>query len=100
MRERSCAINIRVTENEKRKMEKSARKCGLTLSAYLRKTGLGKEVTAACPPQIHEAYKQLKSLREHHGELSLNEVDAALDHIIKAVVSAYYPPATVDHWSL
>ena len=39
-------IIIRVIESEKRKMEKSARLRGLTLSAYLRKLGLGREVQA------------------------------------------------------
>ena len=52
MRERIAAINIRVTEREKRKMEKSARLCGLTLSAYLRKLGLGKQVQAVSPPKF------------------------------------------------
>ena len=37
-------IIIRVIESEKRKMEKSARLRGLTLSAYLRKLGLGRNV--------------------------------------------------------
>ena len=34
-------INIRVTEKEKVKMEDIAKKCGLSLSEYLRKRGLG-----------------------------------------------------------
>lgn len=49
MRQRTTAINIRVTEGEKRKMETAAKKCGLSLSAYLRKLGLGKEVQATLP---------------------------------------------------
>jgi len=46
MRTRTVAINIRVTEGEKRRMESAAKKCGISLSAYLRKLGLGKEVQA------------------------------------------------------
>ena len=36
-------INIRITEKEKHRMESIAQKCGLSLSEYLRKRGLGYE---------------------------------------------------------
>ena len=55
MRTRTVAINIRVTEGEKRRMESAAKKCGISLSAYLRKLGLGKEVQAISPPSFYEA---------------------------------------------
>ena len=59
MRQRTTAINIRVTETEKRKMENAAKKCGLSLSAYLRKLGLGKQVQASLPQEFYEAYRGL-----------------------------------------
>jgi hypothetical protein len=62
-------IIIRVIESEKRKMEKSARLRGLTLSAYLRKLGLGREVQAISPPDFYEAYQLLKALRERWNTL-------------------------------
>ena len=36
-------INIRVTEKEKVQLDRLAQKCGLSLSEYLRKRGLGYE---------------------------------------------------------
>lgn len=90
MRERTTAINIRVTENEKRKMEKSARLCGLSLSAYLRKLGLGREVQAVSPPDFYEAYRLLKALRERWNTLSKTEVDRALDETIQKLLTAYH----------
>ena len=36
-------INIRVTEKEKAQLDRLAQKCGLSLSEYLRKRGLGYE---------------------------------------------------------
>ncbi len=90
MRERTTAINIRVTENEKRKMEKSARLCGLSLSAYLRKLGLGKEVQAVSPPDFYEAYRLLKALRERWNTLPKAEVDRALDEVIQKLLTAYH----------
>ena len=84
MRERNATINVRVTDLEKRKMEKSARKCGLSLSAFLRKTALGKEVSATTPPQIYEAYRHLKYIREN----STGRLAEELDQIIRLILEA------------
>ena len=40
MRNRTIGINVRVNENEKKKLKRNAKKSGLSLSAYLRKSGL------------------------------------------------------------
>lgn len=47
MRTRSVGINVRVTPAEKQQIETAARRCGLTLSEYLRKRALG------YAPQFH-----------------------------------------------
>ena len=39
MRKRSIGINVRVTVTEKKKVTMLARKCGLSLSEYLRQRG-------------------------------------------------------------
>lgn len=36
-RKRTTAIQVRVTEQEKRRMERQAKRCGLSLSGYLRR---------------------------------------------------------------
>ena len=40
-RKRTTAIQVRVTEQEKRKLERQAKRCGLSLSGYLRRVGTG-----------------------------------------------------------
>ena len=40
MRNRTIGINVRVNEDEKKKLKRNAKKSGLNLSAYLRKCGL------------------------------------------------------------
>lgn len=47
MRSKNYGINVRVTEQEKQKLLENARLCSLSLSEYLRRLGLGKEVKAA-----------------------------------------------------
>ena len=43
MRNRTVGINVRVTVTEKKKVTMLARKCGLSLSEYLRQRALGYE---------------------------------------------------------
>lgn len=43
MRNRTIGINVRVSENEKKKLQKNAQKANLKLSSYLRKVGLQKK---------------------------------------------------------
>lgn len=90
MRERTSAINIRVTENEKRKMEKAAKLCGLSLSAYLRKLGLGKQIQAVSLPEFYEVYRQLKALKERRKSLPESEIDRAFDDILQGFLLAYH----------
>ena len=42
-RKRKLGINIRVTPEEKKKIERNARKCKLTVSEYLRQLAMNKE---------------------------------------------------------
>ena len=47
MRNKILGINVRVTPAEKEKLSKNAYYCGLSLSEYLRRLGLGKDVKDA-----------------------------------------------------
>ena len=90
MRQRTTAINIRVTEGEKRKMKTAAKKCGLSLSAYLRKLGLGKEVQATLPQEFYEAYRGLTSLRDNWKSLSEANVNANFNDVVSKLLKAYH----------
>ncbi len=55
MRNRTVGINIRVTVTEKKKVTMLARKCGLSLSEYLRQRALGYE-PGGHPPNLHNHF--------------------------------------------
>ena len=59
MRDNKKLINIRMTEKEKEKLEQLAGKCGLSLSEYLRKQGLGYEPGPVLDARFYEAYSVL-----------------------------------------
>ena len=58
MRKRSVGINIRVTVTEKKKVTMLARKCGLSLSEYLRQRALGYEPGGHPPKEAFDVLDQ------------------------------------------
>ena len=52
-------INIRVTEKEKAQLDKLAQKCGVSLSEYLRKRGLGYEPGPFLDDRFYAVYAKL-----------------------------------------
>ena len=58
MRQRTVGINIRVTVTEKKKVTMLARKCGLSLSEYLRQRALGYEPGGHPPKEVFDVLDQ------------------------------------------
>ena len=82
-------INIRVTEKEKAKMEDIAQKCGLSLSEYLRKRGLGFAPGPFLDDRFFEAYIKLCQI----SNLPLKpETEAALTAIFQEMEKNLFVP--------
>ena len=58
MRKRSIGINVRVSVTEKRKMTLMAKRCGLSLSEYLRQRALGYEPGGHPPKEVFDVLDQ------------------------------------------
>ncbi|MEE1320032.1 MAG: hypothetical protein UHM85_00670, partial [Acutalibacteraceae bacterium] len=54
MKEKKNSIYVRVTEKEKVRIENKAKKCGLSVSEYLRKKALGYSPKALLPESFYE----------------------------------------------
>ena len=63
MRRKTLGINVRVTAAEKEKLSENAFYCGLSLSEYIRRLGLGKNVKAATDEKIYKAFRLVKRQR-------------------------------------
>ena len=88
-RQRTTAIQVRVTEQEKWKLERQARRCGLSLSGYLRRVGAGKP-TAAFPLQrFHVLYQQVSALRDNLTTQPMERTAAQLDELAGQLLTAY-----------
>ena len=85
MRSKTLGINVRVTPKEKEKLLKNADYCALSLSEYLRRLGLGKDVEATIREKDYRLFRQLKQLRAAIPQLAKDEVIRCIDSIIDEI---------------
>lgn len=74
MRSKTQGINIRVTPAEKEKLSESAFYCGLSMSEYLRRLGLGKNVKAATDEKIYKTFRLVIQLKKDLESLEKSEI--------------------------
>lgn len=74
MRSKTQGINVRVTPAEKEKLSKNAFYCGLSLSEYLRRLGLGKDVKAATDEKIYKIFRLIRQLKTDSDLLEKSEI--------------------------
>ena len=95
-RKRTTAIQVRVTEQEKRRMERQAKRCGLSLSGYLRRVGAGKTAVAFPSQRFRDFYRQVNGLRENISVQPIERTAAQLDELAGQLLSAYTCGGAVD----
>ena len=88
-RKRTTAIQVRVTEQEKRRMERQAKRCGLSLSGYLRRVGAGKTASTFPNQRFRDLYRQVNSLRENLAAQPIEQTAAQLDELAGQLLTAY-----------
>ena len=74
MRSKTLGINVRVTAAEKEKLSENAFYCGLSLSEYLRRLGLGKNVKATTDEKIYKAFRMVRQLKKDLDSLEKSEI--------------------------
>ena len=81
MRKRSVGINIRVTVTEKKKVTMLARKCGLSLSEYLRQRALGYEPGGHPPKEVFDVLDKLDDIAERGSARDETDIIAQTDRM-------------------
>ena len=74
MRSKTLGINVRVSAAEKEKLSENAFYCGLSLSEYLRRLGLGTNVKAATDEKIYKAFRLVRQLKKDFDLLERSEI--------------------------
>ena len=81
MRNRTVGINVRVTVTEKKKVTMLARKCGLSLSEYLRQRALGYEPGGHPPTEVFDVLDKLDEIAEQCSAQTGAAINAQTDRI-------------------
>lgn len=81
MRKRNTGLTIRVTETEKRKIERNARKRGVSLSAYLRQVALDQELPVLDPKDFFSLIGEINQIRQAAPNLSGATLDRKLEDL-------------------
>ena len=81
MRNRTVGINIRVTVTEKKKVTMLARKCGLSLSEYLRQRALGYEPGVHPPKEVFDILDRLDEIAEQCSAQTGAAINAQTDRM-------------------
>ena len=81
MRNRTVGINIRVTVTEKKKVTMLARKCGLSLSEYLRQWALGYEPGGHPPKEVFDVLDKLDDIAERCSARDETDIIAQTDRM-------------------
>lgn len=83
MRSKTLGINVRVTPEEKEKLLKNAGYCALSLSEYLRRLGLGKDVEATTREKEYRVFRKIKQLKADCEQLETSEIARRIDEILQ-----------------
>ena len=81
MRNRTVGINVRVTVTEKKKVTMLARKCGLSLSEYLRQRALGYEPGRHPPKEVFDVLDKLDDIAERCSARDETDIIAQTDRM-------------------
>ena len=81
MRNRTVGINVRVSVTEKRKMTLMAKRCGLSLSEYLRQRALEYEPGGHPPKKVFDVLDKLDDIAERCSERDETDIIAQTDRL-------------------
>ena len=89
MTEKLAEICIRVSRDEKKKLQKNAKKSGLSLSAYLRKTGLKQEIYSIPDKDFYKIYVEISKLKNEIFSMTTLKINERLEQIQRDFLNIY-----------
>ena len=89
MRKRSVGINVRVRVTEKKKVTMLARKCGLSLSEYLRQRALGYEPGGQPPKEVFTVLDKIDELAESESSSPHSSIVDCTDEIRDLLIGGH-----------
>lgn len=91
MRNRTVEINVRVNKMEKKKLQRNAKKSGLSLSAYLRKTGLNQEIYEIPDKKLQDIYTLICQIKDNIYKIDLDRIDNGMEQVKEKFLEVFNP---------
>ena len=91
MRHRTVEINVRVNETEKKKLQRNAKRSGLSLSAYLRKTGLNQEIYEIPDKKLQDIYTLICQIKDNLYKIDLDRIDNGMEQVKEKFLEVFNP---------
>lgn len=89
MRNRTIGINVRVSENEKKKLQRNAKRSKLSLSGYLRKSGLQQKIYEVPDEKIYKIYTGITDLKYQISYLNNDEIKEKIEEMQSDFLDVY-----------
>ena len=89
MRKRSVGINVRVSVTEKQKMTLMAKRCGLSLSEYLRQRALGYEPGGHPPKEVFDVLDKIDEMAESSSVRDGAAINAQTDRMRDLLIGSH-----------
>ena len=93
MKERKAQLKMRATEKEKSRIENKAKKCGLSVSEYLRKRALGYFPKTLLPETFYEFTERLGILFDALEKMNSTELQ---EQVLQLIDDVYTNLLTLD----
>ena len=84
-RQRNLGINIRVTPQEKKKIERNAKKCRLTVSEYLRQLAMNKEPKELPVKEIEESFLRIGEVISNIDDMKNSSCDPVTQRLCAGI---------------
>lgn len=89
MKEKATEICIRVSQSEKKKLQRNAKKSGLSLSSYLRKVGLKEEIYSIPDKDFYKIYVAISNLKTEIFDINIYDINSKLEQIKRDFLEIY-----------
>ena len=90
MIQKNSEIHIRVSEKDKKALLRSAKRAGLSLSAYLRMTGLQQQFYAKPSEALHDCYSVVVDLQQTFRQSTERSVEQRLNYLHDKMLVVYH----------
>ena len=90
MIQKETDIHIRVSEKDKKALQRSAKRAGLSLSAYLRMTGLNQQIQVKPSEALHDSYRVVVDLLQTFRQSTAHSVEQRLNYLRDKLLVAYH----------